>query len=366
MARKLTLEKQDYDLIQVVVCNLYLFVNTTLKLNVTVKDAIENIDIGRVTLLCTAAKNHFRVIVICDPTNYERVINKMDTAADNNTSLQTLALKVFTHTAEYDNAISDFFHNMNPHQKSAQIFTILKKIFYQLCDALNGYQLVKELKSALNLPAATSFKHVSLAGAAVSVPLYNIQAKLCQGSFRWHYCTWLLARGSSNIEGKKKKKKKGGLYCVLQIDSSYILSPIERKTLYSLVMKHSVCYAKDGQQVVGTGTEQQFRIHCIRLTGDKADNWWLCQYPKIVGIKFKKNVKQAEISNAIDNYWIQKLDNVALSSDAFFPFRDNVDRNSVKFIVASPTGFTNDATVIDAYNKHGIALAHTGLLFFHH
>lgn len=224
------LQKQNYDLIQVVVCNLYPFVNTISKLNVTAEDAIENIDIGGVTLLRAAAKNHSRVTVICDPTDYEKVIKEMDAAADKNTSLQTrwartiwhsiailqdsfsiciifrqtLALKAFTHTAEYDNAISDYFrkqyspdvsqltlrYGMNPHQKPAQIFTTLEKLpltvlngspgFINLCDALNGYQLVKELRAALNLPAATSFKHVSPAGAAVGVPLDKIQAKLCQ------------------------------------------------------------------------------------------------------------------------------------------------------------------------------------------
>ncbi|KAG5347776.1 PUR9 protein, partial [Acromyrmex charruanus] len=505
------LQKQNYDLIEVVVCNLYPFVNTILKPNVMVEDAIENIDIGGVTLLRAAAKNHARVTVICDPNDYEKVIKEMDTAADNNTSLktrQTLALKAFTHTAEYDNSISDYFrkqysadvsqltlrYGMNPHQKPAQIFTTLEKLpltvlngspgFINLCDALNGYQLVKELKSALNLPAATSFKHVSPAGAAVGVPLDNIHAKLCQvddlhdqltplaaayararGADRMssfgdfialsepcdvitakiisrEVSDGIIAPGYSEEALQILKKKKGGAYCVLQIDPSYVPSPIERKTLYGLVMeqKHndavidkpvfdnvvtksktlsenairdlivatitvkytqsnSVCYAKDGQ-VIGTGAGQQSRIHCTRLAGDKADNWWLRQHPKVTGMKFKKGVKRAEISNAIDNYvngsigkdmdettwaamyevipeklsesdkieWLKKLDNVALSSDAFFPFRDNVDRarlSGVKFI-ASPAGSTNDAAVIEACNEHGIVLAHTGFRLFHH
>jgi len=506
------LKKQNYDLIQVVVCNLYPFVNTISKSNVTVEDAIENIDIGGVTLLRAAAKNHNRVTVICDPTDYEKVIKEMDTAADKNTSLQTrqtLALKAFTHTAEYDNAISDYFrkqystgvsqltlrYGMNPHQKPGQIFTTLEKLpltvmngspgFINLCDALNGYQLVKELKAALNLPAATSFKHVSPAGAAVGVPLDNIQAKLCQVEDLHEQLTPLAtayarARGADRMSSfgdfvalsepcdaitakiisrevsdgiiapgyseealQILKKKKGGAYCVLQIDPSYEPSPMERKTLYGLIMEqkrndavidksmfdnvvttksktlsedairdlivatitvkytqsNSVCYAKDGQ-VIGTGAGQQSRIHCTRLAGDKADNWWLRQHPKVTGMKFKKGVKRAEISNAIDNYvngtigkdmneatwaamyevipeklsesdkteWIKKLNNVALSSDAFFPFRDNVDRarlSGVSFI-ASPAGSTNDAAVIDACNEHGIILAHTAFRLFHH
>ncbi|EFN72513.1 Bifunctional purine biosynthesis protein PURH [Camponotus floridanus] len=505
------LQKQNYDLIQVVVCNLYPFVNTILKTNVTVEDAIENIDIGGVTLLRAAAKNHNRVTVICDPNDYEKVIKEMDNAVNKDTSLQTrqtLALKAFTHTAEYDNAISDYFrkqyssgisqltlrYGMNPHQKPAQIFTTLEKLpltvvngspgFINLCDALNGYQLVKELKSALNLPAATSFKHVSPAGAAVGVPLNDVQAKLCQVDDLYDQLTPLAiayarARGADRMSSfgdfialsepcdiatakiisrevsdgiiapgyseealKLLKKKKNGGYCILQIDPSYVPSAIERKTLYGLVMEqkrndavidksifdnvttkskilsedairdlivatvtvkytqsNSVCYAKDGQ-VIGTGAGQQSRIHCTRLAGDKADNWWLRQHPKVTGMKFKKGVKRAEISNAIDNYvngsigkdmdeatwatmyeeipeklsesdrieWIKKLDNVALSSDAFFPFRDNIDRarlSGVKYI-ASPAGSTNDAAVIEACNEHEIVLIHTGFRLFHH
>lgn len=506
------LQKQNYNFIQVVVCNLYPFINTISKPNVTMEDAIENIDIGGVTLLRAAAKNHTRVTVICDPNDYEKVIQEMETTLEKDTSLQTrqvLALKAFTHTAEYDNAISDYFrkqysdgvsqltlrYGMNPHQKPAQIFTTLEKLpltvlngspgFINLCDALNGYQLVKELKHALNLPAATSFKHVSPAGAAVGVPLDSTQAKLCQVDDLFDHLTPLAtayarARGADRMSSfgdfvalsepcdaitakiisrevsdgiiapgyteealQILKKKKNGGYCVLQMDPSYVPSPMERKTLYGLVMEqrrndavidkqtfdnivttklktlsedairdlivatitvkytqsNSVCYAKDGQ-VIGTGAGQQSRIHCTRLAGDKADNWWLRQHPKVTAMKFKKGVKRAEISNAIDNYvngsigkdmdelmwaamyeevpeklsekdrleWIKKLNNVALSSDAFFPFRDNVDRarlSGVKYI-ASPSGSTNDAAVIEACNEHEIALIHTSFRLFHH
>lgn len=375
-------------------------------------------------------------------------------------------MKAFTHTAQYDDAISDYFrkqysaglsqitlrYGMNPHQKPAQLFTTLEKLpltivngspgFINLCDALNAYQLVKELKAALNLPAATSFKHVSPAGAAVGVPLDSIHAKLCQVDDLIEQLTPLAsayarARGADRMSSfgdfvglsdvcdvitakiisrevsdgiiapgytpealEILKKKKNGGYCILQIDPNYEPAPIERKILYGLTLEqqrnnavidkstfanvvtnikdltdaayrdlivatiavkytqsNSVCYAKDGQ-VIGIGAGQQSRIHCTRLAGDKADNWWLRQHPKVTGMKFKKGVKRAEISNAIDNYvngsigkdmeeatwaqmyevvpeklteqdkieWIKKLDNVAISSDAFFPFRDNIDR----------------------------------------
>ncbi|XP_048264383.1 bifunctional purine biosynthesis protein ATIC isoform X2 [Bombus terrestris] len=469
------LHKQNYQLIQLVVCNLYPFVNTVTKPDVTIEDAVENVDIGGVTLLRAAAKNHSRVTVICDPSDYEKVGKELESSINKDTSLETrqvLALKAFTHTAEYDNAISDYFrkqyssevsqltlrYGMNPHQKPAQIFTTLDKLpltvvngspgFINLCDALNGYQLVKELKAALNLPAATSFKHVSPAGAAVSVPLDAVEAKLCQVDDLLHQLTPLAtayarARGADRMSSfgdfialsdtcdevtakiisrevsdgiiapgysedalKILKKKKNGAYCVLQIDPNYVPSQMERRVLFGLTMeqkrndavidkntfsnvvtKHlttisdsamrdlivatialkytqsnSVCYAKDGQ-VIGIGAGQQSRIHCTRLAGDKADNWWLRQHPKVTSMKFKKNVKRAEISNAIDNYvngsigkdmdeatwaemyeevpqklsendkteWINKADNVVLSSDAFFPFRDNVDRAKLLF-----------------------------------
>lgn len=176
------LKRQNYDYIQVVVCNLYPFVNTVSKPNVTVADAIENIDIGGVTLLRAAAKNHARVTVLCDPTDYNKVILEIKQNGDTSEKTrQTLALKAFTHTAQYDDAISDYFrktyspnesqltlrYGMNPHQKPAQLFTTLEKLplrvvngspgFINLCDGLNAWQLVRELSSALNLPAATSF-----------------------------------------------------------------------------------------------------------------------------------------------------------------------------------------------------------------
>lgn len=506
------LRKQGYEMIRIVACNLYPFRKTVAKPEVTVEEAVENIDIGGVTLLRAAGKNHARVTVLCDPNDYESVLQELEGSVDRDTSLSTrqrLALKAFTHTAEYDDAISDYFrkeysagrsqltlrYGMNPHQKPAQIFTNLDRLpvtvvngapgFINLCDALNGYQLVKELKAALHLPAACSFKHVSPAGAAVAVPLDSVQARLCQVDDLLDQLTPLAtayarARGADRMSSfgdfvalsdpcdaatakilsrevsdgviapgytdealEILRKKKGGAYCILQIDPAYVPSPTERRILFGLTMEqrrndavidrktfsnvvtnksteiseealrdlivatiavkytqsNSVCYAKDGQ-VIGIGAGQQSRIHCTRLAGDKADNWWLRQHPRVTGMKFKKGVKRAVISNAIDNYvngsigrdmdeaawaaayeqipeklsesereqWIRKLDKVAVSSDAFFPFRDNVDRarlSGARYI-ASPAGSTNDEAVIKACDEHSILLAHTSLRLFHH
>uniref|UniRef100_A0A1B0C4G9 Bifunctional purine biosynthesis protein ATIC n=1 Tax=Glossina palpalis gambiensis TaxID=67801 RepID=A0A1B0C4G9_9MUSC len=503
------MKKQNFDYISVVVCNLYPFVNTVSKPDVTVAAAVENIDIGGVTLLRAAAKNHDRVTVVCEANDYTKVVTEIKQHGD--TTLETrkiLALKAFTHTASYDDAISDYFrkqysggisqinlrYGMNPHQKPAQIFTQLEKLpltvvnaapgFINLCDALNGWQLVKELKKALGLPAATSFKHVSPAGAAVATPLSKEQAKLCMVDDLYSSLTpiataYARARGADRMSSfgdfvalsdvcdvvtakiisrevsdgiiapgyspdalEILKKKKNGGYCILQMDPNYEPSALERKTIFGLTLeqKHndavidaalfsnvvtknkklpesavrdlivatialkytqsnSVCYARDGQ-VIGIGAGQQSRIHCTRLAGEKADNWWLRQHPRVAGMKFKAGVKRAEISNGIDNFvngtvgkdmpfsqfeamfdevpaqftmaekvaWLKQLNGVALGSDAFFPFRDNIDRarlSGVSFI-GSPAGSTNDAGVIAACDEHGIIMAHTNLRLFHH
>ncbi|KAK9504262.1 hypothetical protein O3M35_010636 [Rhynocoris fuscipes] len=501
----------NYNLISIVVCNLYPFGKTIAKENVTIAEAVENIDIGGVTLLRAAAKNHARVTVLCDPNDYDQVLDEIEKNANHQPSnelRQKLALKAFTHTAEYDLAISDYFrrqyssgisqltlrYGMNPHQKPAQIFTTLSQLplkvvngspgFINLCDALNGYQLVKELKEALMLPAATSFKHVSPAGAAVGVPLTRDQAKLCMVDDLFDRLTPLAtayarARGADRMSSfgdfialsdvcdeitakiisrevsdgiiapgytdealTLLKKKKSGGYCILQIDPAYTPDVMERRILYGLTLEqkrndavinkdlfnnivsnnkklpdnavrdlivasislkytqsNSVCYAKDGQ-VIGIGAGQQSRIHCTRLAGDKTDNWWLRQHPKVTGMKFKKGVTRAEISNAIDNYvngslgvdmdikdweskyevvpsplteserkeWIKNLKGVSLSSDAFFPFSDNVNRAVLSGVdyIASPSGSNNDPEVIAACNKHNIVLVHTQLRLFHH
>lgn len=196
----------DFSLIRVVVCNLYPFVKTVASPDVTLEEAVEQIDIGGVTLLRAAAKNHARVTVVCEPEDYAAVSSEMQGSDNKDTSLETrrqLALKAFTHTAQYDEAISDYFrkeygkgisqmplrYGMNPHQTPAQLYTLKPKLpitvlngapgFINLCDALNAWQLVKELKEALGIAAAASFKHVSPAGAAVGIPLSEDEAKVC-------------------------------------------------------------------------------------------------------------------------------------------------------------------------------------------
>ncbi|KAJ7345030.1 hypothetical protein JRQ81_000980 [Phrynocephalus forsythii] len=508
---KADMDKLDFSLVRVVVCNLYPFVKTVASPNVTVQEAVEQIDIGGVALLRAAAKNHARVTVVCDPGDYNMVAKEMKASGNRDTTLETrqqLALKAFTHTAQYDTAISDYFrkeyskgvsqlplrYGMNPHQTLAQLYTLRPKLplsvlngspgFINLCDALNAWQLVKELKQALDMPAAASFKHVSPAGAAVGVPLTGEEAQVCMVHDMHPTLTPLAAayaraRGADRMSsfgdfialsdicdvptakiisrevsdgvvapGYNEEalnilsKKKNGSYCVLQMDPFYEPDENEIRTLFGLYLmqkrndgvidrslfknivtknknlpeaairdlivatiavkytqSNSVCYAKDGQ-VVGIGAGQQSRIHCTRLAGDKANHWWLRHHPQVLAMKFKAGVKRAEISNAIDQYvsgtigededlvkwkalfeevpamlteadkkaWIEKLKGVSLSSDAFFPFRDNVDRakrSGVQFI-AAPAGSAADQIVIEACDELGITLIHTNLRLFHH
>ncbi|XP_041458155.1 bifunctional purine biosynthesis protein ATIC-like [Lytechinus variegatus] len=503
--------KNNYQYIRVVACNLYPFEQTIAKPDVTVADAVENIDIGGVTLLRAAAKNHARVTVVCDPTDYSNIIQEMIDRPDNDTTLEirkALAVKAFNHTATYDMSISNYFrqqysegrsnltlrYGTNPHQKPAQLSTYLSKLpvevingspgFINLCDAFNAWQLVKELKAALGLPAASSFKHVSPAGAAVGVPLSNEEAKVSmvddmKDSLTPLATAYARARGADRMSsfgdfvalsdicdlptakiisrevsdgiiapGYEPEalavlaKKKGGKYCVLKIDPTYEPDAMETRTLFGMQMtqlrnnanitkemfnnvvteenvlsesalrdlivatvavkyiqSNSVCYAKNGQ-VIGTGAGQQSRIHCTRLAGDKANNWWLRHHPNVQSMKFKSGVKRAEMSNVIDVYvngtvgedmsrdtwegmlenppamltederksWISQLNEVALSSDAFFPFRDNIDRarqSGVSYI-ASPKGALADQAIIEACNEHKIALSHTDVRLFHH
>ncbi|XP_072321445.1 bifunctional purine biosynthesis protein ATIC [Eucyclogobius newberryi] len=504
------MDKLGYSLVRVVVCNLYPFVKSVSKSDVTVEDAVEQIDIGGVTLLRAAAKNHARVTIVCDPDDFSVVAKEMESSDDKDTTLdtrRTLALKAFTHTAQYDDAISDYFrgqysrgvsqlplrYGMNPHQAPAQLYTLRPELplkvvngspgFINLCDALNAWQLVKELKSALGLAAATSFKHVSPAGAAVGVPLSEEEAKVCmvhdmlkdlsplatayaraRGSDRMssfgdfialsdvcdvptakiisrEVSDGIIAPGYEEEALKILSKKKNGNYCVLQMDPEYEPDEMEVRVLFGLHLKqkrnggvidkaffsnvvskslltdvavrdltvatiavkytqsNSVCYAKDGQ-VIGIGAGQQSRIHCTRLAGDKADNWWMRHNPRVLGMKFRAGVKRAEMANAIDQYvsntigegpdlavwksmyeevpeplseterknWMSSLQAVAVSSDAFFPFRDNIDRakrSGVKFI-AAPSGSAADEVVINACNEQGITLVHTNLRLFHH
>ncbi|MED6234828.1 hypothetical protein ATANTOWER_003660 [Ataeniobius toweri] len=504
------MEKLGYNLVRVVVCNLYPFVKTVSNPNVTVDDAVEQIDIGGVTLLRAAAKNHARVTIVCDPADYSLVAGELENSGAKDTTLETrrtLALKAFTHTAQYDEAISDYFrgqysrgvsqlplrYGMNPHQAPAQIYTLRSELplkvvngspgFINLCDALNAWQLVRELKGALGMAAAASFKHVSPAGAAVGVSLSEEEAKVCMVHDMLKDLTPLAtayarARGSDRMSSfgdfialsdvcdvptakiisrevsdgiiapsyeeealKILSKKKNGNYCVLQMDPDYEPDDAEVRVLFGLYLKqkrngalinkeffknivskgslsaeavrdltvatiavkytqsNSVCYAKDGQ-VIGIGAGQQSRIHCMRLAGDKADNWWLRHHPRVLNMKFRSGVKRAEMANAIDQYvsdtigegpdlavwksmydevpeplsvtekknWTSSLQAVAVSSDAFFPFRDNIDRakqSGVEYI-AAPAGSAADEIVVNACNELGITLVHTSLRLFHH
>nr|XP_061796038.1 bifunctional purine biosynthesis protein PURH [Nerophis lumbriciformis] len=504
------MDKLGYSLVRVVVCNLYPFVKTVSKPDVKVEDAVEQIDIGGVTLLRAAAKNHARVTIVCNPADYTLVATEMENSEDRDTTLETrrtLALKAFTHTAQYDDAISDYFrgqygrgvsqlplrYGMNPHQAPAQLYTLhsalpLKVVngspgFINLCDALNAWQLVREMKNALGLPSAASFKHVSPAGAAVGVPLSEEEAKVCmvhdmlkdlsqlatayaraRGSDRMssfgdfiavsdvcdvptakiisrEVSDGIIAPGYDDEALKILSKKKNGNYCVLQMDPDYEPDDNEVRVLFGLHLKqkrnnalinkdffsnvvskgslseaavrdltvatitvkytqsNSVCYAKDGQ-VIGIGAGQQSRIHCTRLAGDKADNWWLRHHPRVLNMKFRGGVKRAEMANAIDQYvsntigegpdlavwksmydevpeflseterknWISSLQAVAVSSDAFFPFRDNIDRakrSGVEYI-AAPSGSAADQVVIAACDELGITMVHTDRRLFHH
>ncbi|XP_062613460.1 bifunctional purine biosynthesis protein ATIC-like [Saccostrea cucullata] len=505
------LKTQNIEMIRLVVCNLYPFVKTVADPHVLIEKAVEQIDIGGVTLLRAAAKNHMRVSVICDPEDYNRVLDELSNSPSKDTTLETrkmLAVKAFNHTADYDAAISDYFrrqyssgtsqlslrYGMNPHQKPAQISTNLAELplkvvngspgFINLLDALNGWQLVRELKAALGKPAATSFKHVSPAGAAVGGQgMSETDKKVCMVEDMEDLSplaeAYARARGADRMSSfgdfislsdpcdvptakiisrevsdgiiapgylpealEILKKKKGGKYCILQIDPGYEPLAMETRTVFGLQLQqkrndavinsemmknivtarkqinkeaeedlivasitlkytqsNSVCYAKGGQ-VIGIGAGQQSRIHCTRLAGDKANNWWLRQHPKVMTMQFKAGVKRAEKNNAIDQYvlglvgkdmdknaweamfeiipaplseeerteWISKLKGVSLSSDAFFPFRDNIDRavmSGVEYIVV-PGGSTNDADVIEACNQHGVVMVHTDVRLFHH
>ena len=385
-------------------------------------------------------------------------------------------------------------YGCNPNQKPSRIsmedgselpVSVLngKPGYINFLDALNGWQLVKELKEATGLPAATSFKHVSPAGAAVGLPLSDTLAKIYWvddlGELSPLACAYARARGADRMSSfgdfislsdvcdadtarliKREvsdgviapgytdealeilKQKKKGNYNVIQIDPSYQPAPLERKQVYGITFEqgrnelrvdeallsnivtenkdipaetlidmkialitlkytqsNSVCYVKDGQ-AIGIGAGQQSRIHCTRLAGSKADNWFLRQSPQVLSLQFADGLGRADRDNAIDVYmsddymdvladgvwertfkvkppvftreerkeWLDKLEDVTLGSDAFFPFFDNIDRarrSGVKYIV-QPGGSVRDDAVIDACNRYGMAMVFTGIRLFHH
>lgn len=503
------LKEQNIEKVDFVVCNLYPFKETVAKIGVTIPEAVEEIDIGGVTLLRAAAKNHSRVTILSDPRDYPVFLEELSKDAEISKELkQTLALKAFEHTADYDTAISDFFrkkysenkaqlplrYGANPHQKPAQAFVTEGELpfkvlsgspgYINLLDALNSWPLVKELSASLNLPAAASFKHVSPAGTAVGLPLSDVEKKIymvdtienlsplanayarARGADRMssfgdfialsnivdlptaqiiskEVSDGVIAPGYEPEALELLKAKKKGKYCVLQIDPNYNPPSMEKRQVYGITLEqkrndaifnsstfkeftskntnltdqaaidltvativlkytqsNSVCYAKNGM-VIGLGAGQQSRIHCTRLAGDKADNWWLRQHPRVLGFQWAKGVKRPEKSNAIDLYvsnqiptsepeksefeskfevvptpltleerreWLDKLTDVSLSSDAFFPFPDNVYRavrSGVKYI-AAPSGSVMDRAVFDAADAHDVVYLENPIRLFHH
>ena len=385
-------------------------------------------------------------------------------------------------------------YGCNPNQKPSRIYMengelpiqVLngKPGYINFLDAFNGWQLVSELKKATGLPAATSFKHVSPAGAAVGLPLSAVERKIywvddmdmeftplanayarARGADRMssfgdfislsdvcdkatamiikrEVSDGVIAPGYTDEALEILKAKKKGNYNVIQIDPNYVPAPIEHKEVFGITFEqgrnelviddhffdnvvtenkeipdaakrdlaiamitlkytqsNSVCYVKDGQ-AIGIGAGQQSRIHCTRLAGEKADNWWLRQSPKVLGLQFLDKIGRADRDNAIDLYigedymdvladgawenifkvkpevftaeekraWLDKNTNVALGSDAFFPFGDNIERahRSGVAYVAQPGGSIRDDNVIETCNKYNMAMAFTGIRLFHH
>ena len=384
-------------------------------------------------------------------------------------------------------------YGCNPNQKPSRIFmnegelpiTVLngRPGYINILDAFNGWQLVSELKRATGLPAATSFKHVSPAGAAVGLPLTDVERKIYwvddMGELTPLANAYARARGADRMSSfgdfislsdvcdvataklikrevsdgviapgyepealEMLKAKKKGNYNVIQIDPSYRPAPVEHKEVFGITFEqgrnelvidkemlnnivteskelpesakidlvialitlkytqsNSVCYAKGGQ-AIGIGAGQQSRIHCTRLAGQKADNWFLRQSPKVLNLPFKEKIGRADRDNAIDLYigdeymdlladgewertftekpevftreekraWLDQLQDVALGSDAFFPFGDNIERahkSGVKY-VAQPGGSVRDDQVIETCNKYGMTMCFTGIRLFHH
>lgn len=384
-------------------------------------------------------------------------------------------------------------YGCNPNQNPSRIYMkegelpieVLngKPGYINFLDAFNGWQLVKELKKATGLPAATSFKHVSPAGAAVGLPLTEVERKIYwvddMGDLSPLASAYARARGADRMSSfgdfislsdvcdadtarliKREvsdgiiapgyepealeilKAKKKGNYAVIKIDPEYVPNPIETKDVYGVTFEqgrnelvindelfanvvtenkeipesakidlaiamitlkytqsNSVCYVKGGQ-AIGIGAGQQSRIHCTRLAGSKADNWFLRQNPKVLSLPFKEKIGRADRDNTIDVYmsddymdvladgvwenfftekpevltreekraWLDKLTDVSLGSDAFFPFGDNVERahrSGVKYI-AQPGGSIRDDNVIETCNKYNMAMCFTGIRLFHH
>ena len=385
-------------------------------------------------------------------------------------------------------------YGCNPNQKPSRIYMdddrdlpieVLsgRPGYINFLDAFNGWQLVRELKAATGLPAATSFKHVSPAGAAVGLPLDETLRKIYwvddMGELSPLACAYARARGADRMSSfgdfialsdvcdkdtasliKREvsdgviapgftdealeilKAKKKGNYCVIKIDENYRPAPLEHKQVFGITFEqgrqelpiddellsnvvtenkeipeaakrdlkialitlkytqsNSVCFVKDGQ-AIGVGAGQQSRVHCTRLAGQKADNWFLRQCPKVLDLQFVDGIRRADRDNAIDVYigeeymdvladgawekifkvkpevftreekraWLDQMKGVTLGSDAFFPFSDNIERahkSGVQYI-AEPGGSVRDDAVIETCNKYGMVMSFTGIRLFHH
>ena len=385
-------------------------------------------------------------------------------------------------------------YGCNPNQKPSRIYMdddrdlpieVLsgRPGYINFLDAFNGWQLVRELKAATGLPAATSFKHVSPAGAAVGLPLDETLRKIYwvddMGELSPLACAYARARGADRMSSfgdfialsdvcdkdtasliKREvsdgviapgftdealeilKAKKKGNYCVIKIDENYRPAPLEHKQVFGITFEqgrqelpiddellsnvvtenkeipeaakrdlkialitlkytqsNSVCFVKDGQ-AIGVGAGQQSRVHCTRLAGQKADNWFLRQCPKVLDLQFVDGIRRADRDTAIDVYigeeymdvladgawekifkvkpevftreekraWLDQMKGVTLGSDAFFPFSDNIERahkSGVQYI-AEPGGSVRDDAVIECCNKYNMAMAFTGIRLFHH
>ena len=385
-------------------------------------------------------------------------------------------------------------YGCNPNQKPSKIYMAdgsdlpIKVLmgrpgYINFLDAFNGWQLVRELKEATGLPAATSFKHVSPAGAAIGLPMSDVLKKIYwvddMGDLSPLACAYARARGADRMSSfgdfialsdvcdkdtamliKREvsdgviapgyseealeilAQKKKGNYNVIQIDENYVPAKLEHKQVFGVTFEqgrqdlkiddellsnivtknkdipqnalndlkislitlkytqsNSVCYVKDGQ-AIGIGAGQQSRVHCTRLAGQKADNWWLRQCPKVLTLPFIEGIRRADRDNAIDVYigdeymdvladgawqkvftekpevftkeekraWLDQMQDVTLGSDAFFPFSDNIERahkSGVKYI-AEPGGSVRDDLVIETCDKYNMAMAFTGIRLFHH
>ena len=385
-------------------------------------------------------------------------------------------------------------YGCNPNQKPSKIYMAdgsdlpIKVLmgrpgYINFLDAFNGWQLVRELKEATGLPAATSFKHVSPAGAAIGLPMSDVLKKIYwvddMGDLSPLACAYARARGADRMSSfgdfialsdvcdkdtamliKREvsdgviapgyseealeilAQKKKGNYNVIQIDENYVPAKLEHKQVFGVTFEqgrqdlkiddellsnivtknkdipqnalndlkislitlkytqsNSVCYVQDGQ-AIGIGAGQQSRVHCTRLAGQKADNWWLRQCPKVLNLPFIEGIRRADRDNAIDVYigdeymdvladgawqkvftekpevftkeekraWLDQMQDVTLGSDAFFPFSDNIERahkSGVKYI-AEPGGSVRDDLVIETCDKYNMAMAFTGIRLFHH